>query len=378
MVLGLSTINSAVSKKDVTLNVGGGWGSLWVRNNRYAYWYVHPPAFYTEYMAKRAKSEGSKVHIEDVLDFAKSNPERFFLLFLKKFLVFWDRFEIPNNVNYDVIKSQSPILKLCFSFSHIMPFGILGFILTFRRKNLLLHIYLLSFMVATVLTNIMARYRLPFLPVLIVFCGFGLCWLYEKYREGQYKTLSLSLIPLFFSTILLFNQDILGKLYPIFHPEGVIICPEEEALIVRDHGDEWRGKRTVALTAGTCLKKEFILPKEPKEYGLAALVYDFFCENPPGKVNVEINGHRFSAPLKFSEGLLIYSSIKFPVRWLRKGRNVIMIEAKENTNASIPIDETYCFGRSFKKERGVWKKIEGGELKMHLELYRGKYEKMFR
>jgi tetratricopeptide (TPR) repeat protein len=142
-------------------------------------------------------SEISGFWFKEGLRFIRSNPEKAFELLVKKTAMFWNRFEIPDNYNYYYYRNEATILSICFlGFGVVAPLGLFGLFLA--RKNpgtWLFALFILGYMASIVPFHMASRYRLPVVPVLIVFASYGLVWIFKTLREKAFKPLLLALLP---------------------------------------------------------------------------------------------------------------------------------------------------------------------------------------
>ncbi|HUW23589.1 MAG TPA: tetratricopeptide repeat protein [bacterium] len=143
-----------------------------------------------------SRSEASRFWFLQGFKFIRQHPLQWLKLLRKKFLYFWYYFEQPMTYNYYFFKEHISFLKLPFlSFSFIAPLGLLGFILSIlHRKVLLLHLYLLSHMIAVILFFVVSEYRYPIVGPLIIFASYSFYWYKENIKCKKYKSLVLVLI----------------------------------------------------------------------------------------------------------------------------------------------------------------------------------------
>lgn len=175
---------------------------------------------------KLKSSEISKYWFSLGKQFIYENPLAFVKLTFKKFLLFWNWYEVPDNVDYYFMKRFSTILALpLISFGTLIPFAITGLFLSVKdwRRHVLSYGIVLIFMASVVPFAVFGRYRLPIVPIFAVYAAYALDVLYSRSREKRYKELVLivlSLIMLWsFSNMTIIryppvsSQMILGKAY---------------------------------------------------------------------------------------------------------------------------------------------------------------------
>ncbi len=134
------------------------------------------------------------------VDFVKSEPVKALALVGRKFLLFWNHYEIPNHHNkYFVEINYTPFLAyLGVGFWLVTPLAIAGFLLllTFggpSRARRLYITFVLVYMASLMPFFVTARYRLPVVPFLIVFAALGVFYLYDLIRRRSYRWLAAAL-----------------------------------------------------------------------------------------------------------------------------------------------------------------------------------------
>ena len=147
------------------------------------------------------------------LSYIIANPFDFFARTAEKGFHFWSGPEIKRNQNIYYARQHSQILSLllwdwCLSlpFGLIAPLSLLGLGLSFRTRDLpivVLRLYALCYMASVLIFFPAARYRMPVLPVLIVFAAFGLWRLYLSIRDKQWSHTATLAAPLLGLGILL-------------------------------------------------------------------------------------------------------------------------------------------------------------------------------
>jgi tetratricopeptide (TPR) repeat protein len=123
-----------------------------------------------------------------------AQPAAWLELMGKKTLYFWKGYEIPNAHNAYLNSDFSGLLDLLLGRSVIyIPFGllgplsILGLLIGLRRirEYLLLYLFALSYSASVIIFFVCSRFRMPVIPILIMFAAFSLWWLYDKIRKRQ-------------------------------------------------------------------------------------------------------------------------------------------------------------------------------------------------
>ena len=142
-------------------------------------------------------SELSTYWFKEGMDYVRSHPERAARLLLRKAAMFWNHFEIPDNYNYYFVRQQVFILPILFpGFGIVAPLGLFGLYLARRRPGTWLFVlFILGYVMSIVPFHLASRYRLPIVPVLILFAGYTVARALEAARAKRLAGLVLGLIP---------------------------------------------------------------------------------------------------------------------------------------------------------------------------------------
>ncbi|HAW49642.1 TPA: hypothetical protein DCX16_01625 [bacterium] len=351
--------NYLVSGKFVLISTNGP-ALFWIGNNPYATGeYKYPPPHYQNIVLERVKKEGDIVYLKEVFSFFKEKPKDFILLQFKKVLLFWSYSDIDNNINSSIQRSYSPllILPIFIGFGTIAPLVLLGIFASLSKKTSLLSLFLFSGMLSTVVMTVLGRYRLCFVPIMIIFAGFSLYFLYKNIKKPT--SLALSMILLVFFTIFVYSNLIYSKAYPFIHSEGFHIKEDDRIIIRDDSGLVGYGKSELNIK-NTTIKKELIVKEDLSSYKSASASFNYGASSDPGLLMITIN-KKESILIKpmITYGLMAYSTVRFDPNILKKGKNEIEIKQVEEGSISIVIDYSYNFGRSYIIENEKEKRIKG-------------------
>jgi tetratricopeptide (TPR) repeat protein len=141
-------------------------------------------------------SQVSRFWYLEGLRFIFKNPWEWCRLMGKKFAYFWTGAEVTNNEDTYYFTRFSSMLRLlmwhkglAFPFGIICPLALVGIIISRRywRKLLLLYGFIFFYMVSVILFFVCARYRLPVIPILLIFAGYTIHYCVERLRSRQYK-----------------------------------------------------------------------------------------------------------------------------------------------------------------------------------------------
>ncbi len=139
-------------------------------------------------------SEISRFWYIEGLRFALSEPLSFFKLMTKKLILFWNGNELSNNRDFYFFARSAPVLKpliwhfvIYFPFGLIAPLAIIGIILSHREKKdvVALEIFLFLYMVSIVAFFVTARYRVPLIPVFVLFSAYALDRLASQIKKRR-------------------------------------------------------------------------------------------------------------------------------------------------------------------------------------------------
>lgn len=213
-ILPVTLRNYAVSGEFVPVTAGGGeiiYMSYYEGSNGY---YVPPDFIHTanplaeheEFRQEAIKRTGRQMSYMESSDywssegfkFIKEDPKRIAYLVYRKFLVFWNFYETPDNQNIYFMSTLSSIIKCTLGFGIIAPLGILGILVSLRhwRKLLIVYVFFLVYMASVLITFYISRYRVPTLPILIIFAALYVDWLYVRLRRKVVRTAALSIAAL--------------------------------------------------------------------------------------------------------------------------------------------------------------------------------------
>jgi tetratricopeptide (TPR) repeat protein len=226
LVISPITLRNVIAGEDMVLIASQGGINFYIGNNKNADGVS--AIFYKEdwqyrdfqQMAEREtgqslkSSEISNFYYRKGLDFYLKDPSAAFKLLVKKVYLFWSRLEISNNQNIYFFRQYSSLIRILpLGFWLIGPLGLTGMILSVRalnrsrknrpgkmadgRKKILLPVlFILCYMATVVAFFVPARFRLPVIPLLLIFSGFSLVWLFERPREKKIAFLGTFLLPL--------------------------------------------------------------------------------------------------------------------------------------------------------------------------------------
>lgn len=147
-------------------------------------------------------SAQSRFFFAEAWDFIRHQPLAYLKLLLYKLYLFWHGDEIGRNQDLYFAREYAPLLQVllwkygvAFPFGLLAPLALVGLGLSYRNgllrrpEPLLLALFAGAYMLTVVAFFISARYRLPVVPILLIFAAYGGRELYLLWRRGAYRDL---------------------------------------------------------------------------------------------------------------------------------------------------------------------------------------------
>ena len=146
-------------------------------------------------------SAKSAYFAERAWDYIKGDPTEWLGLMGHKLGAFWHGDERGRNQPIYFWRTYSNVLSaslwkagIAFPFGLVAPLALWGMLLSLRRIGPTWPLlYVLSYCLGVVAFFVAARYRVPVLPVLLVFAAYGLWALWDWVRAGRWRSLGLGL-----------------------------------------------------------------------------------------------------------------------------------------------------------------------------------------
>jgi tetratricopeptide (TPR) repeat protein len=110
----------------------------------------------------------------------------------KKFLLFFNNYEVADNQSIYFMERYSRLLALDFlRFGLIAPLGLLGLMLLWRRRGKCAPLYIFGVLYAAsvIAFFVFSRYRLPIIVVLLPTAAYTVFWLADRVRTRKWKAL---------------------------------------------------------------------------------------------------------------------------------------------------------------------------------------------
>lgn len=207
-------------------------------------------------------------------------PLAYIELNFRKLLLFWDYREIPNNVSLNFALKQSVFLSYGFLWSAFILIPALAgiFVLLWRSikkhdlKMLLLMYLIVSYCLSTVAFYILARFRMPLIPLLAILGGIFVNRVYRVCKNDRRNLYVQYIIAFCISVFICFLvYDIYRENYEAaimrkIRPDGVRVEMGHNAAMYLDNGPQtFGGWDTMPFVRGSDLRKQFKISKIPKD-----------------------------------------------------------------------------------------------------------------
>jgi tetratricopeptide (TPR) repeat protein len=282
VILPVTIRNFAVSKEVVLLTTGGG-EVFFIGNNHDANGLYVPPPFvrpdpryeHADFVARATEIVGHPVSpmesswfwFREGLKFITGEPLAWTRLLWLKFVYFWNWYELPDNLDYEVMQQFAPLLRLMnvtlpppgtpapavpaagawipirlhlfATFGTLAPLGLLGIALSRRQWRALVPLYVLIFgyMVTVMFFFNFSRFRVPIVPILALFAAEGLAGIGRGARALWGRTRpalaarTLLVAGLFVVALTFCNLDL---------PRGVVPAIEQALVVGNEYYAEGR------------------------------------------------------------------------------------------------------------------------------------------
>jgi len=239
--------------------------------------------------------------VQRLADQFLAEPAAFLEFGFRKFMLFWDAREIPNNVSLEENGARSQTLALAFVSTSILLLLTIAALFfdgphLIRKKLLLLTaLTVLFYALALTASTMLARFRVPIMGMLCVTSAFALVSVRRNLKDGTWKRpLNLLALPAGFCIVFL-----LFGTYQFYWEAGIMRCVRPHGITMTygeneaeqlDHSTFFNGNRDIIpLRPGLTLTKRFSPASTGTKYERASLEFEFFAEQPD-ELTVEVNG----------------------------------------------------------------------------------------
>lgn len=254
-----------------------------------------------------------------IFEWFKREPAAFLELQFRKMLLFWDHREIPNNIAFEyqgeksnafknfAVVPTSVIMALALGcFFHYLFFHLKPARMRFGgHPRMLIYFYLvISFFLATSAFYILARFRLPCVPLLAVGAGGLTGVLIADLKRRGWRKIALEIaMPLLLGMFIVFSAYDLyryafeAQVMRLVRPLGIRSELQNNKILYMDNGPLSFG----AWTPFEMREKQIVIKKfelrDAVDGKIAKFAIPFICEIP-GNLKIELNGTLQSFTLK--------------------------------------------------------------------------------
>jgi len=215
-------------------------------------------------------SEISKFWFNKGTEFIKDNPAKFFGLVFRKLRLFLMGYEMSDIFLVSFYASHMPLIKffgyLPFKFSLIFPLGILGIIISVgevrkRRFLSVCYLFLASYVFGTMLFLVHTRYKLPIVPIMLMFSAYLVVYLFENIKKGKYNSIIIYIVSLIILYPVLNNKSLYREYEPNLAASCVFL------------GDHLLSKGSVDAAIEEFKKATKLEPRRAEAYNMLGLGY---------------------------------------------------------------------------------------------------------
>jgi len=158
--------NYVIFKKFIPATTMGGW-VFWEGNNPKSV--GGPCSYFPKDILKMEETKRDSYLYNLAIEEIKKNPKRFIWLLYNKFKRFW-------NITPNASQFQKPLYRIIsvLSFGLLLPFFIIGFFLSLKKKKgLIIHTLIIYFTIFHMIFLASIRYRVVIEPFYIIFAVYG-------------------------------------------------------------------------------------------------------------------------------------------------------------------------------------------------------------
>jgi len=262
-----------------------------------------------------------------ILDWFRAEPLAFIVLQIEKFFLFFDSHEIPNNIRLGVNASESSVFRMfgIIPTSLLIALALAAFFMSFRRarahkSELMLWLFLFLYVFAAAAFYVLARFRVPVIPLFAIGAALFVSDLWRTARGGRERPRRL--LP--YCPALLAGVYFVWFFYPAYRasyeprlmalarPDGVRL-ETAKMFLEHDNGPNYLdGWMAAGLDGGVTVAKSFSARGlDPAKYS-KAYVTATFCTDRPLVMDAVCNGKAEAVELS-SPGLNPVRFGPFPV-----------------------------------------------------------------
>jgi Tfp pilus assembly protein PilF len=141
-------------------------------------------------------AEVSSFWTNEAVGYVRQHPTDWLRLLARKFFFTWNAYEISDTDDQYLASRWSPLLRFVtrvFHFGVICPMAAVGIALWHdRRRVWLLYLMLAAYALSVIVFYVLARYRYPLVPILLLFAAAGVIEVYRRLRKNDLFGLTLA------------------------------------------------------------------------------------------------------------------------------------------------------------------------------------------
>jgi tetratricopeptide (TPR) repeat protein/4-amino-4-deoxy-L-arabinose transferase-like glycosyltransferase len=129
-------------------------------------------------------------------EYIRAHPSGFAYNMVRKVFFFWSVYEIPQIEHLPFERRYSWILRIPTpSFGIVCPLGLVGAALALKRRKeaWLLVFFIIAYSASIIAFFVVARYRLPVVPALMVFAAYFIVWFASTWKRRHWRSVVYSL-----------------------------------------------------------------------------------------------------------------------------------------------------------------------------------------
>ena len=128
-------------------------------------------------------------------NFIQRQPGQYLALLWRKFYLFWNEVESQNNLSYYFAQEWVPFLRLSLNWGWVAPLALAAWgVWGRRRRETLLELYGLAYLLGCLLFFVSSEYRLPVVPVLLLWAALGLSEGWQALRCRQWGKVGVAVL----------------------------------------------------------------------------------------------------------------------------------------------------------------------------------------
>lgn len=255
-----------------------------------------------------------------ILDWFLEEPAAFLELSFRKCFLFWNHFDIPNNINPEFSRTRSPLLNtlpliptgllLLLAFAGTVMLAATGFR---RKRTVIFLLFLILYWLATAGFYNLGRFRIPAFGFFAIAGALFLNTVWQNFRRKEYKTLALyngsALLLAFFIVYPgydTYRETVEPAVMRLARPDGVRVEYPDKTLLIYDHGPASFGGWNAVK--GDHFTKTFVLSGY-RGYVMFSIALLKTADYPPAEIT--INGIRQNLA-GLQPGRMAFVSLRLP------------------------------------------------------------------